>query len=258
MGDAAIADGRLTRANTRYTTPTAVSHKRAILNLERDARRAVQPVMLPTEVEARLATTHLNAAQKRAVVAIVDAVDGVIGVQGLAGTDKTTMLASVRALAEERGYTIKAIAPYGAQVKNLQHEGFDGKTPMAFVKAKEKGIDDKTIVVLDEAGVMPTRLLERTLRMAHDAGARVVLVGDTGQTKAIEAGRPFAQLQRAGMATGALDEIIRQHDPTMHTARRPKRWRRSVTCENSRMTMRGGQRSRTTTWRCPPRNATTR
>ena len=42
---------------------------------------------------------------------------------------------------------------------------------------------------------------------------RVVLVGDTRQHQAVEAGRPFEQLQDAGMRTARLDDIVRQKDP---------------------------------------------
>ena len=42
---------------------------------------------------------------------------------------------------------------------------------------------------------------------------RVILVGDIRQHQAIEAGRPFEQLQDAGMSTAKLDQIVRQRDP---------------------------------------------
>jgi ATP-dependent exoDNAse (exonuclease V) alpha subunit len=44
---------------------------------------------------------------------------------------------------------------------------------------------------------------------------RVLLVGDTRQHEAVEAGRPFQQLQEAGIATARLDEIVRQKDPAL-------------------------------------------
>ena len=65
---------------------------------------------------------------------------------------------------------------------------------------------------------MPTRQMEQTLRLTEERGARVVLLGDTRQTKAIEAGRPFDQLQASGMATAVLGEIERQKDPALKQA----------------------------------------
>jgi ATP-dependent exoDNAse (exonuclease V) alpha subunit len=47
---------------------------------------------------------------------------------------------------------------------------------------------------------------------------RVLLIGDTRQHQGVEAGRPFEQLQEAGMRTAKLDEIVRQKDPALKSA----------------------------------------
>ena len=46
----------------------------------------------------------------------------------------------------------------------------------------------------------------------------MLFVGDVRQHEAVEAGRPYAQLQEAGMRTARLDEIIRQKDPALKEA----------------------------------------
>ena len=47
---------------------------------------------------------------------------------------------------------------------------------------------------------------------------RVLLIGDIRQHQGVEAGRPFEQLQQAGMRTARLDEIVRQKDPALKSA----------------------------------------
>ena len=47
---------------------------------------------------------------------------------------------------------------------------------------------------------------------------RVLLVGDTRQHEAVDAGRPYKQLQEAGMQTAKLDQILRQKDPMLKEA----------------------------------------
>jgi len=47
---------------------------------------------------------------------------------------------------------------------------------------------------------------------------RVLLIGDTRQHQSVEAGRPFEQLQQAGMHTAKLDQIVRQKDPALKSA----------------------------------------
>jgi len=44
---------------------------------------------------------------------------------------------------------------------------------------------------------------------------RVLLVGDTRQHESVEAGKPYLQLQEAGIETARLDEIVRQKDPAL-------------------------------------------
>lgn len=213
-----IRQGRLVVAESRYTTQGALAAERAILNMERGGRGASAPVIEAEAGKAKLAGSFLNDKQRSAAIEILATPNRVIGVQGLAGTGKTTMLSASKELAEQAGFRMVAVAPYGSQVKAMQASGFEAQTVMAFLRAKDRPLDEKTVLVVDEAGVMPSRLMERTLREAEKAGARVVLIGDTGQTKAIEAGKPFDQLQAAGMQTVQLDEIIRQRDPQLKSA----------------------------------------
>ena len=75
------------------------------------------------------------------------------------------------------------------------------------------------MLVIDEADSVRARQMEQALRLAEQAGARVVLLGDTRQTKAIEAGRPFDQLHGAGMATALMQQIERQKDTATGASR---------------------------------------
>ena len=87
-----------------------------------------------------------------------------------------------------------------------------------FLASKDRNIDKRTVVVIDEAGLVPTRQMEATLRIAERNGSRLVLAGDIQQLKAVEAGRPFAQLQANGMKTAIVDQIQRQKTPDLKPA----------------------------------------
>jgi hypothetical protein len=76
----------------------------------------------------------------------------------------------------------------------------------------ERALDSKTVLVVDEAGMLGSRKLARLLDHAQDAGAKVVLVGDDKQLASIEAGGGFRGLRlRLGAAT--LTENRRQAEP---------------------------------------------
>jgi hypothetical protein len=80
------------------------------------------------------------------------------------------------------------------------------------------GAPARELWIVDEAGLLSSKQANGLLERANEAGAKVVLVGDAKQHHAVEAGAPFAYLQRAGMETETLDKIRRQQDPELRAA----------------------------------------
>ena len=77
----------------------------------------------------------------------------------------------------------------------------------------------KTALIVDEGSLASTVQTRDLLRIADALRIpRVVLVGDEKQLDAVDAGKPFAQLQRGGMQTAVMDEIVRQRDPVLKEA----------------------------------------
>lgn len=219
----AIRRGSLVPVEARYTTHQALAREKAILAIERSGRTALAPIMMAATVKTALEGYRLNDGQRLAVEAIVATPHRFVGIQGDAGTGKTYTVNQAVALirqasADGEGYRTVALAPYGNQVKVLRNAGLDAHTLASFLRAKDKPINARTIVVLDEAGVVGARQMEQLMRTVERAGARMVLIGDTKQTEAIEAGKPFAQLQQGGMPTTRISEITRQEDRELKNA----------------------------------------
>jgi len=82
--------------------------------------------------------------------------------------------------------------------------------------AQRQGPDtgEKRLYVLDESSLASTRQMHEFVTRLHP-NDRVLLVGDRRQHEAVEAGKPFAQLQEAGMKTISLDQIVRQKEPEL-------------------------------------------
>lgn len=151
----------------------------------------------------------LNERQRAAVEAALTTKNRVTGIQGLAGVGKTTLLNEFRLQAEACGYTLAGVAPSHGAVKALAEAGIEGKTLQSWEVSGSK-LDDKTILVIDESSLASTRQLADAVIRAEKAGARILVVGDTGQYQAVEAGKGFAQLQAAGMQTSIVDTMLRQ------------------------------------------------
>jgi len=214
----AIERRSLLPQEARYTTAAAVAREAKALAIEREGRGSVAPVMSATAAEIHFAGEKLNPGQQRAAAMILSTDNRVTGVEGLAGTGKSHMLEIAKRKIEASGFTLRALAPYGAQVRALRELGVEANTVASFLKAKDKKLTPQTIVVVDEAGTMPANDMARLLHAVEASGARVVLIGDRAQTKAIQAGRPFDQLITAGMTLTRMDEIQRQKNPVLKEA----------------------------------------
>lgn len=170
------------------------------------------------EAAARRGVT-LNAGQRAAVEQIVTSGDRVMGLQGGAGTGKSTTLAAVREVAEGAGYEVRGFAPTTRAAKTLAESGIETETLQKFLSCGPHAGEEsaRRLYVLDESSLASTRNLHQFLKRVGPED-RVLLVGDARQHQAVEAGSPFEQLRRHGMATTELTEIVRQRDPGLRRA----------------------------------------
>lgn len=219
----AIKAGRLGLVEKSYATVASLHSEENIMAMEKQGRDTVKTIIEPEALKTELENTTLTPGQKDAVALMLSEKDQIVGIQGLAGTGKSFALQSTQKLLNERGYNMVALAPYGAQVANLRKDGIQAKTVASQLTATDKQrlesqLAENTVVVIDEAGVIPVRQMEQLLKQLQPSGARIVLLGDTAQTKAVEAGRAFAMLQENGMKTALMGDIQRQKDANLKKA----------------------------------------
>ena len=158
---------------------------------------------------------HLSVSQHRAVEDVLESRDKMMALEGVAGAGKTTSLAAVRDAVVHHGYEVKGLAPTSRAAQKLAEAGMETETLQRHLARGQQPDDGRArVYIVDEASMVGTRqmhaFLERLNR--HD---RVLFVGDVRQHEAVEAGRPYAQLQEAGLRTARLDEILRQKDPVL-------------------------------------------
>ena len=144
-------------------------------------------------------------------------------VVGYAGTGKSAMLGVARDEWEQAGYKVRGAALSGIAAENLEAgSGIASRTiaslEHAWARDREQ-LGPRDVLVVDEAGMIGTRQMERLLSAADQAGAKVVLVGDPEQLQAIEAGAAFRSLaERHGAAE--ITEIRRQRTDWQRDATR--------------------------------------
>ena len=228
-----MADGHLVEAEVRggrsFVTREALGLERGIMAHKRQALGASQPLAEETAVSSRLAETTLTEGQRQAVRTILLSHDGIVAVQGAAGTGKTAMLNEALGLLGARGAVL--LAPSAAAARVLSEEtGVRARTLQWFLTrhgdlgdgarvARDRQDHEGSVLVLDEASMVSTAEMELLMRIAaRFRVARLVLVGDRRQLRAVSAGEPFRALQEAGVATAEMDEVLRQRDPALKAA----------------------------------------
>ena len=222
-------------AKDMLTTEKAAAAERETIALVEAGRGRGAPAMRARAVDKALRNGPLTTGQREAVKLILTDPDRVVGVQSYAGTGKTRMLKRARALYEKRGYEVRGLAPSASAARTLEAKaGIESETLQRFL-ARNAGVAQgrltkktgkkmraawrRTALVVDEGSLASTREMRELFRISEVLRLpRVVLVGDAKQLDAVDAGKPFAQLQAAGMKTAVMKEIMRQRDPDLKAA----------------------------------------
>jgi ATP-dependent exoDNAse (exonuclease V) alpha subunit len=140
----------------------------------------------------------------------------IVGFDGVAGAGKITTLSVIREAAVAEEYHVEGFAPTARAAQKLADAGMKTSTLQKHLaRSQEADTGERRLYVLDESSLTSTRQMHDFVNRLRKKD-RVLLVGDRRQHEAVEAGRPFAQLQDAGMLTVKLDEIVRQKDPELN------------------------------------------
>jgi conjugative relaxase-like TrwC/TraI family protein len=197
----------------RYTTPETIAAERANIQQVRDGRHALAPMMTEREAFAQADTrSFLNDSQRRVVHEVLTSTDRVHGLQGLAGSGKTASLETIREGAEAKGYKVEGFAPTSRAATQLREAGIEANTLQSFLARKaEAEAASRHLYMLDESSLASSKQMRDFLGKALPED-RILVIGDIRQHQGVEAGKPFEQMQQAGMQTSQLDQIMRQKD----------------------------------------------
>ncbi len=134
----------------------------------------------------------------------------------MAGAGKTTTLTAIRNAAESQGYRVEGFAPTSRAARQLNQTGIEAGTLQGFLtRTPNRDLSArKHLYLVDESSLASTNQIREFL-VRLGPNDHVLLIGDIRQHQGVEAGRPFEQLQEAGMRTAKLDEIVRQKDPAL-------------------------------------------
>lgn len=226
------------------TTGQALALEQRVIALAHQGKDSVQPIAEKDGVAARLqeqaraiGLRRLNTGQQQAGVDILTSPHRLHLIQGGAGVGKSAALAPVAAIARQEGRKVIALSHVGRIAREFgEKTGSPASTVDGFLAryarvlngsanaerlAAAKAELSGSLVMVDEASQIGTDRMARLIDLANrmDVG-KLVLAGDIKQLPAIEAGKPFAQLQQAGLEKSGIDENLRAQTQQMQSLNR--------------------------------------
>lgn len=235
------------------TTRAAQDREHVMLSRVRDGKGAMRAILAPQQARDRLeardnadrrtaytaaiqngkseaeavnlaSKVGLNPGQRQAAEMILSSRDRVVAIQGVAGAGKTYMLdrvvkEAVIAEAQAQGIQVVGLAPSHQAKNELRAVTGAGDTLQKFLtNPKEwKNYGPQHLFIVDEAGLASTKQMSELIRVSHEQGFRLALVGDSRQYPGVEAGSPFAQIQKVA-ETAVMQESIRHKNENLKEA----------------------------------------
>jgi Ti-type conjugative transfer relaxase TraA len=194
----------------RYTTREMLELESKMLSTVKEMQRGSLRLK-----EVIAINPELSLEQKEALFYITESPGKMKAVSGMAGAGKTMLLTDARKAWEASGYEVIGASLAGKAARGLEEgAGIKSTTLHKTLLEIERGnlkLTDKTVLVIDEAGMVGTRQMAKVIDEVKRADAKLVLVGDEKQLQPIDAGAPFRAI---GDVVGRVElkDIRRQRD----------------------------------------------
>lgn len=204
------ADGQ-----TRYTTKQIVQIEAELVE-RAEAMASKKGEALSAATIAAFASKSMNKGQAESYALLCSDRQLAI-VNGAAGTGKSFILKAMKEAYEREGFQVHGAILQGKTAQDLERDsGIKSQTMHSFLRDVANGtlkLNSRSVIVVDEAGMIGSDQMNKVLGIAKKSGARVRFVGDAAQLAAVEYGNAFTEVSKrckeAG-GLGSLTEIMRQ------------------------------------------------
>ena len=222
-----VALGRDGRGNERFSSRAMIQTEqrleRAAIGLDSRRNHAVSGTDRQRALARAEARGMILSGEQRSAFEHVTNARGLSVVIGYAGSGKSAMLGVAREAWEAAGYRVQGAALSGIAAESLQAgSGIEARTIASLEHQWAQGremLSPSDVLVIDEAGMIGSRQMERIVSEVEKRGTKIVLVGDPEQLQAIEAGAAFRSIaERQGGIE--ITDIRRQREDWQRQATR--------------------------------------
>jgi hypothetical protein len=196
----------------QFTSTSIVAIEKSLTERAERMARATVKAVTAAEQQAVIDAKPFNKGQREAFKLLCSEKQLAV-VNGAAGTGKSFVLAAMLEAHEKQGFTVYGAILQGKTAEDLERDsGIQSRTiarMLLDLQKEQLKLNAQTVLVVDEAGMVGSRDLEKLMAYTEAAGARLRLVGDAKQLAAVEYGNAFVEVSnRAEVAS--LTEIMRQ------------------------------------------------
>jgi conjugative relaxase-like TrwC/TraI family protein len=197
-----------------YSTPEMIAIEREVVATAQSLASRSWQAVDQAELATRCKAARLSAEQTEAVSAAADG-SAIAIIEGASGAGKTTTLAPIVEAYRDLGCRVIATATAWRIANMLRDDlGIEARATASWIgaiKSGQKVLDERTVLIADEAGLLSSRDMHAVLGAVAKAGAKLVLVGDRRQLQAIGAG-PGLDLVARAVEAARVDTIVRQQE----------------------------------------------
>jgi len=200
---------------SRYTTRTVLADEARVVT-DADTLAGRTGYGLSAAQSDRVLAQHSRLKEEqRAAFRHGTGPSGLAVIAGESATGKSTVLAAIRDGYEGAGYRVLGTAWTHAVVNDMRRDGYRQATTIASelfrLDRGDTAWDARTVLIVDEAGMLSTKHLAAVTAQARASGAKLILAGDDKQLASIERGGLFGALkEKHGGAE--LHEVVRVSD----------------------------------------------
>ncbi|MEL7078150.1 MAG: MobF family relaxase [Cyanobacteria bacterium J06648_1] len=197
----------------RLTTVAAIDREKRIISQAQNGKDKYSPLANTEVAHQQAQKLGLNKAQSAALKHFVNNRDGVMLCQGDAGVGKTYTVKALKETVSSKT-KMRGLAPSAAAAGEL-YKGVDlnCQTLDAYLNIPIKSLPKNELIVVDEAGMISSTQMKDLLERGIQTNSRILLIGDTKQLAAVQAGSPFKLLQeKAQLPTIRIDKNVRQQN----------------------------------------------
>jgi Ti-type conjugative transfer relaxase TraA len=199
---------------TRYTTATVLDAEQRVLDDMKGLAAGSWHGITDHQRAATLDRFDTIRQDQRAAFEHATKPEGLALIDGQAGTGKSFTINAIRTAYQDAGYSVIGLAPTNAVAQDMGRDGFQRAatihSEIFALDNRRSHWDQWTVVIVDEAAMIDTKMMATLASHAYEAGTKLILVGDDRQLSSIERGGMFGTLKDEHGAA-ALTEVTRQH-----------------------------------------------